>query len=59
VLANLCTVSAYGLMSFSNIPVLHDIGKTVATGTFLSLVCAAVLSRPRYWVMAETSGGTA
>ncbi len=43
VLANLCTVSAYGLMSFSSIPVLHDIGKTVAVGTFLSLVCAAVL----------------
>jgi predicted exporter len=59
VLANLCTVSAYGLMSFSNIPVLHDIGKTVATGTFLSLICAAVLSRPRYRIMAETSGGTA
>jgi predicted exporter len=46
VLANLCTVSAYGLMAFSSIPVLHDIGKTVAIGTFLSLVCAAVLSTP-------------
>ena len=45
VLANLCTVSAYGLMSSSGIPVLHDIGKTVAIGTFLSLICAAVLSR--------------
>ena len=47
VLANLCTVSAYGLMSWSSIPVLHDIGKTVALGTFLSLICAAVLSAPR------------
>jgi predicted exporter len=46
VLANLCTVSAYGLMSLSGIPVLHDIGKTVAIGTFLSLVCAAMLSTP-------------
>jgi predicted exporter len=46
-LANLCTVSAYGLMSWSSIPVLHDIGKTVAIGTFLSLVCAAVLNTPR------------
>ncbi len=45
VLANLCTVCAYGLMSFSRMPVLHDIGLTVALGTFLSLICAAVLSR--------------
>ena len=46
VLANLCTVAAYGLMSLSHIPVLHDIGLTVAAGTFLSLVCGAVLSAP-------------
>jgi predicted exporter len=45
VLANLCTVCAYGLLSFSNMPVLHDIGRTVAIGTFLSLICAALLSR--------------
>lgn len=45
-LANLCTVSAYGLMSFSHIPVLHDIGMTVAIGTFLSLIFGAVLSPP-------------
>jgi predicted exporter len=45
VLANLCTVCAYGLMSFSKIPVLHDIGMTVALGTFLCLICAAILSR--------------
>ncbi len=44
-LANLCTVAAYGLMAFSHMPVLHDIGMTVALGTFLSLLCAAVLSR--------------
>jgi len=44
VLANLCTVSAYGLMSLSHIPVLHDIGVTVAVGTFLSLFFAAALS---------------
>jgi predicted exporter len=43
VLANLCTVAAYGLMSFSRIPVLHDIGMTVAIGTFLSLYCGAAL----------------
>ena len=44
VLANLCTVCAYGLMSLSQIPVLHDIGRTVAIGTFLSLFFGAVLS---------------
>jgi len=30
----------------SHIPVLHDIGLTVAAGTFLSLICGAVLSAP-------------
>ena len=44
VLANLCTVSAYGLMSTSSIPILRDIGMTVAIGTFLSLLFAATLS---------------
>jgi predicted exporter len=44
VLANLCTVSAYGVMSLSGIPVLHDIGMTVAIGTFLSMLFAAFLS---------------
>jgi len=44
VLANLCTVSAYGLMSLSGIPVLHDIGITVAIGTFLTLFFAAVVT---------------
>jgi predicted exporter len=45
-LANLCTVSAYGLMSVSRIPVLHDIGLTVAIGTFLTLFFGAALSPP-------------
>jgi predicted exporter len=44
VLANLCTVSAYGVMSLSSIPVLHDIGMTVAIGTFLSMLFAGFLS---------------
>jgi len=43
-LANLCAVSAYGAMSLSSIPVLHDIGMTVAIGAFLSLLFAAILS---------------
>ncbi len=46
-LANLCTVCAYGLMAWSSIPVLHDIGKTVALGTFLSMICAAILNGPK------------
>lgn len=46
-LANLCTVIGFGLLSFSGIPVLHDIGMTVALGAFLSLVFAAVLSAGR------------
>jgi predicted exporter len=46
-LANLCTVAAYGLLSLSAIPVLHDIGLTVALGTFLSLVFGAVMSTGR------------
>jgi predicted exporter len=33
-------------MSFSRIPVLHDIGMTVAIGTFLSLFFGAALSTP-------------
>jgi predicted exporter len=58
-LANLCTVSAYGLMAWSSIPVLHDIGKTVALGTFLSMICAAILNVPRIAGETAESGGPA
>lgn len=44
VLADLCTVIGFGILSFSGIPVLHGIGGTVAIGAFLSLVFGAVLS---------------
>ena len=44
VLANLCTVSSYGLMAQSRLPVLHDIGMTVATGTFLTLLFASAIT---------------
>jgi predicted exporter len=44
VLANTCTVIGFGVLSFSSMAVLHDIGLTVAVGTFLSLVFAAILS---------------
>jgi predicted exporter len=54
VLANLCTVSAYGVMSLSGIPVLHGIGMTVAIGTFFSMLFAAFLSARG--VAAESAG---
>jgi predicted exporter len=44
VLADLCTVIGFGILSFSGIPLLHGIGETVAVGAFLSLVFGAVLS---------------
>ena len=43
-LANLCTVVGFGILSFSSVPVLHDIGMTVALGAVLSLLFAAILS---------------
>ncbi len=46
VLANLCTVIGFGILSFSGIPVLHGIGGTVAIGAFLSLLFAAILIPP-------------
>jgi predicted exporter len=46
-IANLCTVIGFGALSFSNIPVLHGIGLTVAIGAFLSLIFAAVLGGHR------------
>jgi predicted exporter len=42
VLANLCTVAGFGVLGVSRIPVLHDLGTTVAAGTFLSLILSAV-----------------
>ena len=48
VIANLCTVIGFGLLSFSQVPVLEALGATVAPGAFLALLFAAVLTpRPR------------
>jgi predicted exporter len=44
-LANLCTVIAFGLLCVSGVPVLEDLGSTVAPGTLLALVFAAALTR--------------
>ena len=46
VIANLCTLVGFGILSFSPVPVLHGIGGTVAIGAFLSLICGAILIPP-------------
>ncbi len=48
-IANVSTVIGFGLLSFSGVPVLEDLGMTVAPGALLALLFAAVLtpSRPR------------
>lgn len=43
--ANVTTLTGFGLLAFSSVPVLHDIGLTVGMGTFLALVFAAILNR--------------
>ncbi len=42
VIANSSTVIAFGLLSFSQVPVLVALGTTVAPGTFLALLFAAI-----------------
>jgi predicted exporter len=46
-IANLSTVIGFGLLSFSGVPVLEDLGMTVAPGTLLALLFAAVLTPRR------------
>jgi predicted exporter len=43
--ANATSVIGFGLLAFSKVPVLHDIGMTVATGTILTLAFSAILGR--------------
>jgi predicted exporter len=43
-IANACTVVGFGLLSFSGIPVLEALGTTVAPGTLLALLFAAMLT---------------
>jgi predicted exporter len=45
VIANASTVIGFGLLSFSNIPVLVALGATVAPGAFFALLFAAILAR--------------
>ena len=44
VIANASTVIGFGLLSFSQVPVLVALGSTVAPGAFLALLFAAILS---------------
>ena len=44
-IANSSTVIGFGLLSFSQVPVLVALGTTVAPGAFLALLFAAVLAR--------------
>jgi predicted exporter len=46
-IANLSTVIGFGLLSFSRVPVLEDLGMTVAPGALLALLFAAVLTPSR------------
>ena len=47
VVANLTTVSSFGLLTLSKVPVLSAIGATVGPGAFLALVFSAILARAR------------
>jgi predicted exporter len=55
-IANASTVIGFGLLSFSQVPVLVALGTTVAPGTFLALLFAAVLAGAP---LAAASGGPA
>jgi predicted exporter len=43
--ANCATVLGFGVLAISSVPVLHDLGETVAPGAFLALIYAALLAR--------------
>jgi len=44
--ANLATVLAFGVLAAARVPMLADLGRTVAPGAFLALLFAAMLSAP-------------
>ena len=45
-LANASTVAGFGVLAFSQTPVLHDLGFPVALGTLLSLLFASIVFAP-------------
>jgi predicted exporter len=44
-IANACTVIGFGVLAFARVPVLSALGATVAPGTLLALLFAALLAR--------------
>ncbi len=58
-IANLCTVTGFGLLSLSRVPVLEDLGMTVAPGALLALVFAAALTPRRPAVAGGPAKGSA
>jgi predicted exporter len=57
-IANAGTVIGFGLLSFSQIPVLVALGATVAPGAFLALLFAAVLARAGTSAAGASQGGS-
>jgi len=55
-IANTCTVIGFGVLAFARVPVLSALGATVAPGTLLALLFAALLA-PRT-LMAPPDGAT-
>ena len=43
-IANCATVVGFGVLALSSVPVLHDLGETVAPGALLALIYAALLA---------------
>ena len=58
VLANACTLIGIGTLAFSHVPVLQALGATVAPGTALALLFAALLAAPAADFPAEPPSGT-
>ncbi|HEY3729785.1 MAG TPA: MMPL family transporter [Steroidobacteraceae bacterium] len=46
-IANTCTVVGFGVLAFAHVPVLSALGETVAPGTLLALLFAALLAPRR------------
>jgi predicted exporter len=47
-LANLTTVIAFGTLAFSDLPILHAFGSTVAPGAVLALLISAAFAEPAH-----------
>jgi predicted exporter len=48
-IANTCTVIAFGVLAFSSVPVLSALGTTVAPGALLALWFAALIAPRDMW----------